>query len=94
MLRHSLCIFALLGALAACDKSATSDDPDPPPATNDCNAAPTCDVETQCPAGLGCYALEACGEARCLSGEAACQAACGTSECAVMESHPMQINCG
>lgn len=61
---------------------------------NDPCAQPTCGLDQPlCDFGLECIALTDCGHAVCIETTAACQAACGTDSCAILESFPAQISC-
>jgi hypothetical protein len=52
-----------------------------------------CDVNTTCPEGTSCYALDKFETPVCLYPEEVCPLACGTEECMIMESYPMQVGC-
>ena len=56
-----------------------------------------CDVETPCPAGLDCVALDLAGgttEPLCIPTADACELIdCGSGDCLVLESYPAQIRC-
>ena len=90
----SLC---LLAACAKPEPAPSSDEPtsQTPSVEARCKAAAACGVDATetCPDGTGCHVLDACGGPVCVSGRDACQIACGTDECAIMESFPMQVGC-
>ena len=57
-------------------------------------AKPTCGIDQPCDDGsLHCIKLDSCENAVCISTQAACQAECGTTSCAILESYPEQIGC-
>lgn len=59
-----------------------------------CETASPCSLDQACASGTGCYVLPSCGgEALCVTQEDACALTCGTKQCAVMESYPMQPSC-
>jgi hypothetical protein len=59
-----------------------------------CESAPECGLLAPCSdASLDCISLDACDHAVCIAVQAACQAQCGSDECAVLESYPEQIAC-
>jgi len=56
--------------------------------------SPECGVSAPCSdSSLDCISLDACDHAVCISVQAACQAQCGSDDCAVLESYPEQIAC-
>ena len=68
--------------------------PDPKSAEALCEGAQSCGADgPQCPEGTGCFSLAACSTPVCVATEAACEAVCGKSACAVLESYPMQLGC-
>lgn len=59
-----------------------------------CETATACGLDQACASGTGCYVLPSCGgESLCVTQEDACALTCGTKQCAVMESYPMQLSC-
>lgn len=58
----------------------------------DCGNYAQCGVDQPCESGE-CFAVGDCGHSICIATADACQKICGSPECAVMESYPMQIGC-
>ncbi|HEX2734981.1 MAG TPA: hypothetical protein VHM70_25425, partial [Polyangiaceae bacterium] len=63
-----------------------------PPGVN-CDAYPTCDVNTQCATGE-CYSFAECSSAICIDGNEACTLSCPNPDtCMTLDSYPAQLAC-
>jgi hypothetical protein len=67
-----------------------------------CSAAEPCDREGPISEELvidaprdthGCATLEVCGGSVCIDRREACMMTCGTADCAILESYPVQVRC-
>ncbi len=93
-LGHALSSSLLL--LAACggssDSGSGADDGRPLTAA-ECSAHPTCDATTSCAAGTTCAVIADCSAPICIAEAEACAKRCGSRDCLIAESYPVQIGC-
>lgn len=84
------------GAMLICDPDVDpptmSEDAGAGPAGVDCSAHPTCAADRPCDTG-DCITIRGCAEPLCISTDLACEQTCGSDDCMVLESYPLQLGC-
>src|SRR5690349_13594086 len=56
----------------------------------DCAEHVACDLDTPCSSG-SCISINGCSSALCVDTTSICKEACGSTECAVLDSYPGQL---
>ncbi len=84
----------LLGALLLGSISTAGCKAEPAPPGVDCGAHPICSLDSPtCSAGSDCISITGCPTAICIDAAQACEESCGTPNCLILESFPLQIRC-
>jgi hypothetical protein len=59
----------------------------------DCGAHPSCGVDGPTCSTSDCISITGCPSAICIDAAQACEESCGTPNCLILESFPLQIRC-